>query len=78
MAPFHATCTANVTIDCKAAEVHHHVARSSDAAGERMNRQELQGIGGPSKRGPPSWFATCIVSSSAPVHFSMTFLTISL
>jgi hypothetical protein len=30
MAPFQATSTANVTIDCKAAEVHHHVTRSSD------------------------------------------------
>lgn len=40
MAPFQATSTANVTIDCKAAEVHHHVTRSSDVIVSRACLRE--------------------------------------
>ena len=58
-----------------------HIFRTRTAAdGERMNRQERQerqGIGKASKRGRPSCFAAYVVSSSAPVHLSISSLTLA-
>jgi hypothetical protein len=63
MAPFQATSTANVTIDCKAAEVHHHVTRSNDAIASRSCLRESAMR---DKREPGAADTSCTCTLCAP------------